>query len=132
MPQERMTSKAFRERYGSQARVRPPTPKTDYKAQFLRQLKLCGLPKPKTEFKFHPTRKWRYDFYWKPNLVADYQGGIYTKGKLGHATTKGLENDYEKHTEASLMGYTVLLITAKTVENGKALGFVSRALKGEK
>ena len=103
-------------------------PKRDYKAEFLFHLRAAKLPAPVTEFVFHPERKWRFDFcYVEQKIAIEYQGGIYFKG-MGHQTTHGIERDCEKFTEASLMGYRLILITAKTVRDGTALQWIERAL----
>jgi len=104
-------------------------PKTDYKAIFLQQLKLAGLPAPELELKFHPTRKWRFDFAWPEIKLAVEYHGIFGKVKMGHQQIQSLLRDYEKSSEAALLGWRLITITSKTVENGQALAWVERAWK---
>lgn len=107
-------------------------PTHDYKGDFLNDLHLAGLPAPVKEFRFHKKRKWPWDFCYPDQMIAiEYQGGTYMQGKSGHSNVDGLERDYEKFTEGSLLGWTIILINAKTVKNGKALEWVERALKGK-
>ncbi len=105
-------------------------PKTDYKAIFLTHLKMAGLPKPACEFQFHETRKWRFDFCWPDQKIAvEYQGLAWKgDGASGHQSVAGLMRDCEKFTEASLAGWTLILITAETVNSGQAVEWVRQAL----
>ena len=102
----------------------------DYKAKFLSDLALLRIPAPTTELVFAPPRRWRFDFCWPDKFIAvEYQGGTYMRGKSGHSNVAGLERDYEKFTEASLLGWRIILINAKTVQTGKAVEWVMRALE---
>ena len=43
--------------------------------KLLMQLKAKKLPLPQREYRFHPTRKWRSDFYWPEyNLLCEIEG----------------------------------------------------------
>jgi len=100
----------------------------NYKADFLNQLHLAGLPEPQAELRFAPPRLWRFDWAYEDRKVAiEYQGGNYT-GKGGHNTVKGLKNDYEKFTEAALRGWMLILIDSGSVRDGRALDWTIRAL----
>lgn len=58
------------------------------------------------QHKFHPRRKWRFDFAHLPSLVAlEIQG--YGEG---HTSYKGMRADYEKHNEAIRHGWVILYI----------------------
>jgi len=104
-------------------------PKTDYKAIFLQQLDLAGLPKPIEEHTFHPTRKWRLDFCWLNEKIAVEYHGIFGAHKVGHQGMAALTRDYEKSNEANLLGWIYLVITAQTVQSGQALQWLESALK---
>lgn len=64
--------------------------------------------RPEQELKFHPTRKWRFDFAWLDvKLAVELQGGLYhPRGR--HSRGKGQEGDYEKLNEAQRLGWVVL------------------------
>lgn len=110
------------------ARGGPSAVRRDYKAEFLDQLRLLNLPAPVAEHRFHGTRNWRFDWaYLDQKIAIEYQGGNYT-GRGGHNSVKGLRNDYAKFTEASLLGWTLILIDSETVASGKAAEWVERAL----
>jgi very-short-patch-repair endonuclease len=79
------------------------------------------------EYKFHPIRRWRFDFAWPDLHVAlEVEGGTWQKGR--HTSGVGFEKDCEKYNEAACLGWTVLRVTANMVADGTALEFVRRAL----
>lgn len=99
----------------------------DYLKELCQHLRAVGLPDPTPEHAFHPTRKWRFDLAWPDRQIAvEYQGGIYLS-KGGHSTVAGLSRDYEKFTEAQLLGWKLILVTAQTVRDGRALQWIERA-----
>ncbi len=109
-----------------------PQPRRDYKEELRDQLRVAGVPDPDTEFCFHPTRKWRWDFCWPDKLVAvEYQGGIYNQGKQGHQTTVGIERDCLKFSWGAALGWRLLPINAGMVRDGTALDLIIRALYGK-
>lgn len=78
------------------------------------------LPEPVREYRFHPTRRWRMDFAWPDlKLAAEVQGGIWTRGR--HSRGKGMEADMEKHNEAMLLGWDVLLFSGGMIDSGQAV-----------
>lgn len=90
-------------------------------------LRWAGLPDPNIEYPFHPKRKWRFDFAWPDKLVAlEVEGGTW----IGGAHNRGghFESDADKYNEAALLGWKVLRVTTDMVNDGRALGFVQRAL----
>jgi very-short-patch-repair endonuclease len=65
------------------------------------------LPKPVMQHKFHPTRKWRWDFCWPEQLLAvEIQGGSFVGG--GHNRGPQQQKDYEKQRAAVSLGWRVL------------------------
>lgn len=86
------------------------------KAEIELVLKLMGVPYV-TEHKFHPTRKWRFDYALTDKLIAIEYEGIYGAGKSRHTTAKGYSGDTEKYNEASKLGWKVLRYTASTYKN---------------
>lgn len=130
-----MTDRITTTEYRKQSK--PRTVKRDYKAEFLRQLHLAGLPLPNRgagcewpELVFAPPRRWRFDWAYSAQRVAvEYQGGNYTGAIGGHKTIKGLRNDYEKFTEAALRGWLLILIDSESVRDGRAVTWVERALR---
>lgn len=93
------------------------------------QLKLAGLPMPVAEFRFHPERKWRFDFAWPDKRIAvEIEGGTFTRGR--HVRPLGYECDCEKYNEAALRGWKVLRFTTRQITKGIALATIEIALQG--
>lgn len=94
-------------------------------------LKANKLPPPVKEFVFHPTRKWRFDRAWPEQKVAvEVNGGVWSGGR--HVRGSGYIKDREKVNEAQLLGWTVIEVVDKTIENEQAFEWVRRALyKGD-
>ena len=113
-------------------------PKNGYKSILLMHLKMAKLPMPthgegceNKEFIFHDVRKWRFDYCYLAERVAiEYQGLNWKRDgeNSGHQSIAGLMNDCEKFTEASLLGWTLILVTAESVNSGQAIGWIERAL----
>lgn len=60
------------------------------------------------EHRFHPTRRWKFDFAFPEHRVAvEMEGGIYSK-KGGHSSVTGIKRDIEKYTAAAVLGWRVL------------------------
>lgn len=91
------------------------------------QLKGLGLPLPIPEYRFHPTRKWRFDFSWPDHLVAlEVDGGLFIQG--GHTRGAGHWRDMDRQNEAVLLGWRVLRVTPSmlTMEDGRAALLLER------
>ena len=94
--------------------------KSTGEAMFLNQLKAYKMPEPEEEYRFHPVRRWRFDFAWPDQKVAvEIEGGVYNGGR--HTRGKGFEGDCIKYNTAQLMGWTVLRFTTGQVKDGYAI-----------
>jgi len=81
------------------------------------------------EFKFHATRRWRFDFAWPSvKLAVEVQGGIWLGGRGAHTSAKGRERDCEKSNEAALDGWRVIQVTSTHIKNGTAIQLIERGL----
>ena len=64
-------------------------------SEMLFQLRAVGI-EPLTQYKFHPTRKFKADFaILEKKLIAEVNGGTWMV-KSGHNTGQGISRDYEK------------------------------------
>lgn len=94
--------------------------------------KLCvasGLPKPIAEYRFHPLRRWRFDWAFVDQKIAiEVEGGIFIQGR--HSRGVGMKKDMEKYNTAALMGWRVFRVTPKEMP-ARALSLASDALKAE-
>ena len=69
-----------------------------------------NIPIPEKEYKFHPKRKWRFDYAWPDYKIAlEVEGGIWTKGR--HVRGTGFLKDMEKYNAATVLGWRVLRTT---------------------
>ena len=92
------------------------------------QIRVARLPVPEMEYRFHPKRKWRFDFCWPDFRVAlEVEGGTYSGGR--HTRPIGFEKDCEKYNEAAILGWRVLRVTGDMVGDGRALAYIERALR---
>ncbi len=81
---------------------------------------LTGLPVPAREYRFHPQRKWRFDFAWPLYKVAvEVDGGIHCRGR--HVRGAGFERDAEKGNAAVMAGWRVLHFTPKHIRSSQAV-----------
>ena len=72
-------------------------------------------PELLTEHKFHPVRKWAFDYAHPATKVAiELEGGIWTGGR--HTNGAGFIGDCAKYNEAALLGWTVFRIPTGGVD----------------
>ncbi|MEY3252435.1 MAG: hypothetical protein RL227_1408 [Pseudomonadota bacterium] len=93
------------------------------------QLRAAGLA-PVREFRFHPVRKWRFDFCFpEQKLALEVDGGTFTGGR--HTRGTGYAEDCRKIAEAMLLGWRVLRASADQVKTGEALRWVEALAQQE-
>lgn len=64
-------------------------------------------PKLETEFRFHPTRRWRADYaHIESRTLIELEGGVWVGGR--HNRAAGFVADAEKYFEAALAGWRVV------------------------
>ncbi|MCK4815094.1 hypothetical protein KA005_04930, partial [bacterium] len=73
------------------------------------------------EYKFHPVRKWRFDFALKDRVAVEIEGGIWAQGR--HTRGSGFIKDAEKYNTAAAMGWRVFRFPSDMVEDGSAIKF---------
>lgn len=102
-----------------------------------------GLPAPVAEWKFHPRRKWLFDWAWvndrlnpglRPGLQLAWEidGGTWIDGGGRHNRAQGFEDDCRKTAWAAILGWRVIRTTTRMVETGEALALLGRALRGDR
>jgi len=70
-----------------------------------------GGPAMEAEYRFHPDRKWRFDFADPAAMVAiELEGGVFSGGR--HTRGKGFAADCAKYNEAARLGWRVFRFTA--------------------
>jgi len=94
------------------------------------QVRMGGLPEGVREFRFHPSRRWRFDLCWPAlHLAVEVDGGAWVNGR--HNRASGWLRDQEKLNEACVLGWRVLHVTPRQVDGWEAFELVERAMKGE-
>lgn len=85
----------------------------------------CGLPAPQLEYRFHPERKWRFDFAFPRALnpvALEVDGGIWVYG--GHNRGVQMKKDWEKRNNAAALGWRILYVEPRdlcTVETANLI-----------
>lgn len=98
----------------------PPVPKATAVDNLVWQIQKMAkhIPWPQTEYRFHPTREFRFDICW-PNLrvACEIDGGIWKYGR--HNRAVGMVKDMEKGNEAVICGYRVLHFRPEEIIDSK-------------
>lgn len=97
------------------------------------QLDQVGIPYER-EYRFAPPRRWRADFAAGPHpfglskwtLLVEVDGGAFISGR--HSRGTGVEKDAEKQSAAAILGYRVIRVTPRQVNEGLALRWIRQAL----
>ena len=93
----------------------------DHMATRLRQM-LPGV-EWEAEHRFHPTRRWRFDFSDLSTKIAiECEGGTWAKGR--HTRGKGFEGDCEKYNQATRLGWQVYRFTRDMIMDDRAIMFL--------
>ncbi len=84
-----------------------------------------GVAPWESEHRFHPKRRWRFDYAWPAlKLAVEVHGGVFRQGR--HNRGQGFTSDREKMNEATLLGWRVLEVTSEQVRSGKALEWIKQ------
>lgn len=112
----------------AKARAQAKRDRRDRRDQrFVDRMTRAGIDRPTPEHRFHPVRRWRFDFAWPDRMLAlEIEGGIWTGGR--HSGGKGQLGDMEKYSEAAALGWRVIHVTPSQLNTDYALDLVSRAL----
>lgn len=100
---------------------------SDAEDMFEQQLIEADIVHFTREYRFHPTRRWRFDFAWPDVKIACEVEGLHP-GRGRHQTIKGYTADCEKYNEAQLLGWRVYRFPQSMVKSGIALETIQRAL----
>ncbi len=78
------------------------------------------------EYRFHPTREWRFDFAIPVRRVAvEVEGGAFTGGR--HIRPDGYLRDMEKYNEAAAAGWLLIRVLPAELLSLRTLQLVVRA-----
>ena len=91
--------------------------------QLLFQMKAILKSTPEREFRFHPVRRWRFDFAYPHLMLAiEVEGGSWINGR--HSRGKGMSEDAVKYNTAVIMGWRVLRFTSDLIKSGEAIKMI--------
>jgi very-short-patch-repair endonuclease len=95
---------------------------------FALHVRAAKLPEPQREYRFDPSRRWKFDFAW-PNwqVAVECEGGIWTHGR--HTRGSGFEADCEKYNTATVQGWRVLRFTSGIIQSGAAIATLIEAVR---
>ena len=80
------------------------------------------------EYKFHPERRWRFDFAIpKYKIAIEIDGGIWTYGR--HNRSQGYIADMEKLNEAAALGWVVLKFTPQEQYKRTTFKLIKQTIK---
>ena len=92
-------------------------------------LRTKDYPMPETEYKFCPTRRWKFDFAYPQDKIAiEIEGGLWIQGR--HNRAPGMIKDMEKYNCATVMGWKVLRYTPQNLDD--VIGDLQKLKGGEK
>ena len=85
---------------------------------------------PEREYRFHPERKWRFDFAWpKRKIAVEVEGAVWARGR--HTRGAGYTADCTKYNAAAELGWQVFRYTTGQVQDGEALLQIERVFAEE-
>jgi very-short-patch-repair endonuclease len=86
-----------------------------------------GIPEPVAEFRFHPERKWRFDYAWPDHRVAlEVEGGAWSGGR--HTRGAGFIADLEKYNEANADGWNIIRVTPQQLMTANTISLIKRTI----
>ena len=89
-----------------------------------------SLPGWTQEHKFHPVRRWRFDFANVSAMVAvEFEGGVFRAGGGWHQSIGRMQGDMFKYNEAAILGWRVLRFCAPMVKSGEAFRMIEETIK---
>jgi len=86
-----------------------------------------GIPAPVCEFRFHPVRRWRFDYAWPAQQVAlEVEGAVWTGGR--HTRGSGFVRDCEKYNTATAAGWRILRVQPRELMSAATIKHVALAI----
>jgi len=79
------------------------------------------------EYKFHPKRKWRIDYYLPEfGLAIEVEGGSFSQGR--HVRGVGFRHDIEKYNEITAAGLSLIRVTYSTLNKKETFDLIERCI----
>jgi len=94
-------------------------------AHFLAACERWGLPEPQPEYRFHSSRRWRFDWTFPRKIAVEVVGGAFVSGR--HSRGQGQIADMERLNTAQTLGWIVLQFTPRQILDGSFVAMVLAA-----
>lgn len=83
------------------------------------------------EYRFHPKRRWRFDYAIPSHKIAiEIEGGVWTYGR--HNRARGYLADMEKYNEATRLGWRLLRFTPQEQYTAPTLQIIQETINENK
>lgn len=90
---------------------------SQWEDQMVSMVEAATTYKVEREFRFHQTRRWRFDCAIPELMVAlEMEGGVWSGGR--HVNPLGFEKDLEKYNTATMMGWAVYRLVPRMLNQG--------------
>jgi len=97
-----------------------------FKAYIRHELKLELIK----EHKFHPQRRWRFDYAILEHKIAiEVEGGVWTKGR--HTRGSGFVKDMEKYNAAAVLGWTLIRVTPSNLVKKSTADLIQQSINNK-
>lgn len=137
----RLTEKALAELLRSNPELRISAPhsfspppargRSSLAERFLVLWRSLGGPPLEREFRFHPTRRWRFDFALPARKIAiELNGGVWNGGR--HVRGRGYLRDREKINAAVVLGWRVFELGTGQITQERIAPIVALATESSK
>ena len=80
------------------------------------------------EYRFHPRRKWRFDFALPSRMLAVEVEGLRYGGESRHTSYAGYTEDCRKYNAAAILGWKVIRGTQTMIRSGRLYQDIEAAL----
>lgn len=82
------------------------------------------------EYRFHPVRRWRFDYAIIEHKIAiEVEGGVFTQGR--HTRPLGFLGDIEKYNTATTLGWSILRVTPDSLISRSTLDLIRETIKSK-
>lgn len=97
---------------------------------FEKVVKTCTGLEVTPEYKFHPTRRWRFDYVILSHKIAiEVEGGAWTNGR--HTRGSGFVKDMEKYNEATRLGYKLIRVQPEILMTSYTIDLITDIAKDQ-
>lgn len=80
------------------------------------------------EFRFHPKRRWRFDFaHTESKTAIEIEGGAWSKGR--HTRGLGFIGDMEKYNAATADSWAILRFTPQQMNESKTYELIKKVIE---